>query len=151
MRGLYRREETRRSRNESEGSFRGQPDCPPYILWTLITLLLKLCRGFRPLIISMAMALQYLISLLNASASSKLTLDADRKQQMFRCDYYHAYIHSDTSIFNSAVIESSITLPTITTIMAELRRQNTLFTIVTPCRLSIQGLSRQKNGTLILK
>jgi hypothetical protein len=32
-----------------------------------------LCRGFRPLVISMAMVMQYLISLLNASISSKLT------------------------------------------------------------------------------
>jgi hypothetical protein len=46
MRGLYRREETRRSRNESEGSFRGQPDCPPYTeVEVILTLFIKLIGG----------------------------------------------------------------------------------------------------------
>ena len=101
---------------------------------------LMLCRGFMLLNISMAMALRYLILLLNAVVSSELTLDADSCEwQMFRCVrkplslwscntcyYYHAYIHSNTSTFNSAICTATIHYTTITTIMAKLCRGDTL-------------------------
>lgn len=83
---------------------------------------LMVCRGFRPLVISMAMVFQYLILLLNASAASELTLDAEysHKQQIFRCQETIVIMMRATHTY-IVILQPfglpSVTLPTITSIL----------------------------------